>query len=292
MARSKKTEERKWSEESAEVKTYLAALSSDRTRVRYAAAFDEFAKWYQGAYGEEPTVRGVTAIEVREWRSYLLNVKRLKASSINLRLSALKSLLRANDRELRVEGVRVAPRPVEVVTAHQFGRLLGALQGETLRARRDMAIAQLMYSAGLRVGEVVELRLADVEIRDRSGRALIRQGKGLKERTVPLGADVRRALKDYLELRPRGSAEALFVSRTGKPLHSRDVERAIAEAARQAGCEVTPHTLRHSFATRFIQANGGDVASLATILGHQHVVTTTRYLHANQEQLQEKMEHM
>lgn len=292
MARSRNTEGRRWSQEATEVRTYLGNLSSERTRVRYAAAFDEFAEWYRGAYGEDPTVRGITAIEVREWRSYLLNVKRLMASSVNLRLSALKSLLRANDRELRVEGVRVTPRPVEVVTAHQFGKLLGALEGKTLRARRDMAIALLMYSAGLRVGEVIALRLADVEIRARSGHVLIRQGKGLKERMVPLGAEVRRALRDYLELRPAAATNTLFVSRTGKPLHARDVERVIAEAARQVGYEVTPHTLRHSFATRFIQANGGDVASLATILGHQHVVTTTRYLHANQEQLQEKMEHL
>jgi integrase/recombinase XerC len=280
-----------WSESVAQ---YLDTLSSARTRVRYAAAFDEFAEWYQGTYGEVPTVSEITALELREWRAYLLNVRRLMATSINLRLSALKMLLRSQDRELHVEGVRVTPRPVAVVTARQFGKLLGVLEGKTLLARRDMAIAQLMYGAGLRVGEVVELRLADVEIRDKSGRVLIRQGKGLKERTVPVGVEVRRALRDYLELRPAGATEVLFVSRTGKPIHARDVERAIAEAARQAGLEqeVTPHTLRHSFATRFVQTHGGDVASLAAILGHQHVVTTTRYLHPNQAQLQEMMEGM
>jgi integrase/recombinase XerC len=276
------------------VTQYLDTLSAERTQRRYRDALAEFAEWYQGTYGEDPTVGELTAVELREWRAYLLNVRQLMAASINLRLSALKSLLRAHGRELRVEGVRQAQKPVEVVTPRQFGKLLAVLEGQTMLAHRNRAIAQLMYSAGLRVSEVVALQLADVELRSRSGQVLIRQGKGLKEREVPLGVEIRRALQGYLDLRPAGPTEALFVSRTGKSMDARDVQRTIEEAARQAGLEqeVTPHTLRHSFATRFVQEHGGDVASLAAILGHQHVVTTTRYLHPNQARLQEMMEGM
>jgi integrase/recombinase XerD len=114
----------------------------------------------------------------------------------------------------------------------------------------------------------------------------------MKERWVPLSAEARRELREYLEVRPQRSGP-LFFSRTYQPLTGRDVQRVVAEAARRAGLEkrVTPHTLRHTFATRFLQA-GGDLATLQTVLGHSNLSTTARYLHPDAGRVQEMVEEL
>ncbi len=132
----------------------------------------------------------------------------------------------------------------------------------------------------------------DVEMNSRSGWVLVRKGKGVKERRVPLSAEARQALRAYLEVRPQRPGP-LFFSRTYQPLRERDVQRVLAEAARRAGIgrRVTPHTLRHTFATRFLRS-GGDLATLQAILGHANLSTTARYLHPDTTRMQEMVEEL
>jgi len=141
----------------------------------------------------------------------------------------------------------------------------------------------------LRVGEVVRLHLTDVEINGRSGWVTVKGGKGNKTRRVPLNSEVRQALKAWLDERPKVEEPVLFLSRSGKPLAERDVQRMVAEYARRAGVEASPHTLRHTFATRAME-KGVDVATLAAILGHSRLETTGRYLHPSAEWMQEAVE--
>jgi len=117
-------------------------------------------------------------------------------------------------------------------------------------------------------------------------------GKRLKERALALSSEAQAGLKAYLQARPEVNADLLFLSRTCHPLDPRDVQRMVSEATRRAGIRftVTPHTLRHSFATRFLAKNQGDIATLATILGHANISTTTRYLHPNAQRVQEMVE--
>jgi len=173
-----------------------------------------------------------------------------------------------------------------------LGRLLAALEGDDWISRRNRAMVALMARAGLRVGEVLALKPEDVELNARSGWVLVRKGKGMKERRVPLSAEARRELREYLEVRPQQSGP-LFFSRTYQPLTGRDVQRVVVEAARRAGLgkRVTPHTLRHTFATRFLQA-GGDLATLQTVLGHSNLSTTARYLHPDAGRVQEMVEEL
>ena len=277
-----------WKEQ---VVSFLETLSGF-TRDRYKTALEEFAKWYRTTCGEEPDVKLLNAEELREWTSYLLNVRNLKAASVNLRLSALRSFARHHGREIRVKGVRQEKPPIEALSGRELGRLLAVLEGERWIDRRNVAAVALMARAGLRVGEVVNLRVSDVELNARSGWLLVRKGKGLKERKVPLSAEARRVLREYLEVRPKqAQTDALFITRTFHPLQARDIQRLVQEAARKAGIKkrVTPHTLRHTFATRFLQA-GGDIATLATVLGHERIVTTTRYLHPSASRMQEMVE--
>ena len=158
---------------------------------------------------------------------------------------------------------------------------------------RNLALIGVLARAGLRLSEALALNMDDVDLRPRSGWALIRRGKGAKERQVPLNTELRRVVTEYLEASPEemSSEPALFVTRSGKRLGPRAVQRMVAGAAQRAGIErrVTPHVLRHTFATRFLQ-KGGDLATLRAILGHSSIATTSRYLHANAAQMQEMVE--
>jgi integrase/recombinase XerC len=181
--------------------------------------------------------------------------------------------------------------PVRALSARELGRLFAAAEGEDWIDKRNAAILALMAKAGMRVGEVIALELTDIELNARSGWAVVRSGKGNKARRVPLNSDVRQALQAYLAVRPAFNTPVLFLSRTGAPLSARDVQRLVTELARQARIEgkVTPHTLRHTFATRALE-RGADVAAVAAILGHESIATTSRYLHPSEARLVEAVE--
>ena len=278
---------------STQVDAYLSTLNSERTRRNYARALGAFRRWYVGTYSEEPDAALLTDEEAREWRHFLVNVRRLAASTVNMHLAALKGLARHHGRELRVKGMkRVAP-PVEPLNGRELGRLLAAADGETWQAKRDVAVLNLLVRAGLRVGEVVALRVDDVELSQRKGHVVVKSGKGLKERTVPLPREARAALRAYLAVRPAWAGEWLFVSRTGKALTPRDVQRLVGKAARAAGLakRVTPHTLRHTYATRALR-RGVDLATVAHLLGHENLSTTARYLHPDEARVAEMVEEL
>jgi len=145
----------------------------------------------------------------------------------------------------------------------------------------------------LRIGEVVGLDLEDVALNERSGWVTVRQGKGLKERRVPLSLQARKTLAGYLEVRPEAETPALFLTKSCRRLGKRPVQRLVKSAAQRAGLQqdVTPHVLRHSFATRFLR-KGGDLATLRDILGHANLATTSRYLHADATRMQEMVEEL
>jgi len=264
---------------------FLATLTSPRTVTRYQAVLDEFTAWYAQTIGQPPDWTLLTAVEVKDYLAYLQTVRRLSPASVNLRLAAIRSLLRHLGRTLRVRGPKQVTPPVKALSARELGRLFAAAEGST----RDTAILNLMARAGLRVGEVVTLRVDDVEMNGRSGWLTVRGGKGNKTRRVPLNSEARQALKAWLDERPHGAGDWLFLSRMGNPLSARDVQRMVAEYARIAGVEATPHTLRHTFATRAVE-KGVDVATLAAILGHSRIETTGRYLHPTAERMQDAVE--
>jgi len=229
-----------------------------------------------------------------EWRTYLTGVRGLAANTVNIRLSALRGLARACGRRLDVRGIRSVKPPVDVLSAREVGRLFAALDGDRWIDKRNVALAALMVRAGLRVGEVVALDMDDLQLGERSGSVLVRRGKGRKERRVPLSIEARKALADYLAVRPvYGRDQVLFITVGGERMLERDVERVIEAAAIRAriATPVTPHVLRHTFATRFLRA-GGDLATLQAILGHESLATTARYLHPDTAQVQEMVEGM
>jgi len=264
------------------------------TRQRYADALAEFTTWYQVTYSALPEPALLATEELREYRNYLVTEKTHKAATVNLHLAPLRGLLRSIGRDVKVKGVSQVKPAIEALDGRELGRLLAAVEGSDWQDIRNGAMLNILARAGLRLSEVLALKLDDVTLNDRSGSLLVRQGKGKKERTVALAKEARAALRAYLNVRPKmAQTEVLFISRSWQPLGPRDVQRLITEAKRRAGIQkqVTPHTLRHTFATRFLQ-NGGDVATLANLLGHTNVATTTRYLHPNAARVQEMVEEL
>jgi integrase/recombinase XerC len=161
-------------------------------------------------------------------------------------------------------------------------------QDDPLVAAREQALFELIYGAGLRVSEAVGLNIDDLELSSGVARAL---GKGNKERLVPFGAPAIRALREYLDQRrasPAGLAPGpLFINKRGGRLTPQSVRNFLRRrmgAAGMAGKKLTPHGLRHSFATHLLDA-GADLRAIQEMLGHANITTTQRYTHVSMDKL-------
>jgi integrase/recombinase XerD len=175
-----------------------------------------------------------------------------------------------------------------VLSQDEVGRLLAAPPTGTHRGIRDKAMLEVLYAAGLRVSELVTLRLSDVDLEVGYVRC---QGKGSKERVVPLGAEAQKWVRCYLSsARPvlaRGqSNSALFLNRFGRPLTRQGFWKILRAHAHAAGIDrrVTPHTLRHSFATHLLE-RGADLRAVQMMLGHADISTTQIYTHVSRAHL-------
>jgi integrase/recombinase XerD len=178
----------------------------------------------------------------------------------------------------------------DVLNVREVEAVLAAVTPDRTFAFRDRAILEVLYGCGLRVSELCGLRTRDTDLEARLVRVL---GKGSKERFVPLGADARHALRRYLrELRPRldkGTAEGrVFLNRSGRPLSRMGVWKILRLYVGRTGItrRVTPHTLRHSFATHLLEG-GADLASVQEMLGHADISTTEIYTHVDRSHLRQ-----
>ncbi|MDQ4077439.1 MAG: tyrosine-type recombinase/integrase [Chloroflexota bacterium] len=273
---------------------YLQTLQVASTRASYARALTQFETWYLTTYDQAPDASLLTDEEVHEWREHLVRRCRLSAASVNQRLAALRGVARHHGRQLIVKGMKKVSAPLDPLNGREIGRLFAVLAGEGWMSKRNVALLSLLVRAGLRVSEVVALYPADVSTSERKGHVLVRQGKGGKERIVPLSRRARQDLASYAAVRPAFAAEPLFVSHTGQALAARDVQRVVTKAARLAGLtrHVTPHLLRHTFATRALRRGEVDLATLSALLGHDNLTTTARYLHPDQEHLAAMIEEL
>jgi integrase/recombinase XerD len=171
-----------------------------------------------------------------------------------------------------------------VLSPAQVERLIGAAGGDSPLARRDRAMLELFYACGLRVSELTGLQTGDVDLDAGFVRCT---GKGGRQRVIPLGSRAAEALRSYLaEARPlllrRPAERALFLSRRGGPLSRQTLWRLVTRQARAAGIggRVTPHLLRHCFATHLL-ANGADLRAIQEMLGHANIATTQIYTHVD-----------
>jgi integrase/recombinase XerC len=271
---------------------------SRHTLNAYRQGVAHFARWYQVTYGAAFAPNEVMPRDVRDWKAYQQAVEQAAPATVNQRLVALtrffrwarsQSLCRDNPAE-DVGNIRLDPRQPKALANVHLRRLLRAARGDL----RDYAMLELLAGTGLRVGELLALKVGDVEVGERSGKVTVRRGKHDNYREVPLTLDVRKALSIYLsEAHPdRGNRQApLWMGPRGPLTHRSSVTRFLEKYALQAGIEpVNPHALRHTFATRYLNANPGDLRGLARLLGHTSLDTVMIYTEPTMQDLTERME--
>lgn len=282
---------------------------SSNTILGYVYDINYFFKWLREVYNKNFSAQELNKISIADLQAYrqeLVRVKRQKSAAVNRRIQSLKrffawakqsKLIHTNPAQ-EIRFVRRMPQGQPTVLTKGEIHLLLKEAGQSPHglARRNYALLQLMLQGGLRIGEVVRLQFRDVDLNERSGKVRIVEGKGLKEREVPLNATARRALNMYLKTRKDlNSDDYIFISkRKGKPTIRalQLIVHGLAERAKITRINVTPHTLRHTFAANYLKSNPSGLIELATLLGHDSLNTTAVYTKASKEKLAEGIENI
>ena len=247
-------------------------------------------------FGGDKKLNEINALAVIGWIR-ALSSRRMTGRSISRKLSALRGLFKAaiNQRIITVNPAADIRAPKtgkplpHVLSPDAMQQLLDVpLNKDDIDAIRDQAIFELMYSSGLRLSEVLALRFHDLQGAIDEIRV---QGKGSKERIVPVGGKARQALTKWVDKRAlwdHGLTDQAFLTKKGKALSSRTVQRRLEMRARHAGLDqhVHPHALRHSAATHLLESSG-DLRAIQEFLGHESLSTTQIYTHLDFQHLAE-----
>jgi integrase/recombinase XerD len=188
-----------------------------------------------------------------------------------------------------VEGPKLGLYLPDVLSADEVARLIAAVDLSRPEGHRNRALVETIYGCGLRVSEAVGLHISDLFFHDEFVRVI---GKGNKQRLVPIGQEAIKAIELYLDQRPtlkvhKKYEDTLFLNRRGKALSRSMIFRIITGLAEQIGLtkRISPHTLRHSFATHLVE-NGADLRAVQEMLGHESILTTEIYTHLDRKRWQ------
>ena len=239
-----------------------------------------------------------------ERQHILSHIRKLKAEgksarSIARHISSIRSfhqfLLREKvtnqDPTIHLELPQIEQKLPNFLTVEELDKLLGSIEVSKPQGMRDLAMFELMYASGMRISECLELNLEDIHLTMGFVRCF---GKGGKERIIPLGGAAIDACKRYIEnarpklLKATERTDALFINQRGKRLTRQGIWKLLKKHAMNAGInkEITPHVLRHTFATHLIE-NGADLRAVQEMLGHVDISTTQIYTHVSKARLKE-----
>jgi integrase/recombinase XerC len=270
--------------------------ASKETLRAYASDLEQFRTFLSERHGEDlPGPGGIDGLAVRGFVARLHHDGIAKTSAAR-KLSAVRSFLAHAVRIGTIEtspaaGIPTPKRPKLLpknLSVDEMFTLLDRIQGDDVPSLRDRALLEFLYATGLRVGELASLDLDGVDLSAGLVRVL---GKGNKERIVPFGSKAKTALAAWLASaealrRPGKDAEAVFLSLRGTRLTDRSMRRILDRRLREAAiaARVSPHALRHTFATHMLGA-GADLRAIQELLGHASLSTTQRYTHVGIEAL-------
>ena len=300
---------------------YLRYLRTERnasphTVLNYESDLRQFLEFLSPPGVEPPEMAQLDQHLIREFIAFLYD-QRLQKSSIARKLATLRSFCRFCVREglMKANPARLVPTPKlpkrvpDVPAAEEMNAFLdglASLEGRStepsvdgkaealaMLLKRDRAILELLYAAGLRVSELTGMNLEDM---DREARTLRIRGKGRKERIVPYGGKAEAAMEAYAPVREillreagsRGHHAAVFLNHSGRRLLPRSVRRIVKKYTKRmnTGWDVHPHTFRHAFATHLL-TDGADLRAIQELLGHRSLSTTQKYTHASIRHLME-----
>ncbi len=257
----------------------------------------DLKKWK--SYMEELGLNSIQEVKAEHLERFVqyLEVKHFKAATISRNIASIKAFYHYLFKEKIVEedisdvlhAPKVEKKLPEIMTMEEAVRLVEQPSGDKPKELRDRAMLELLYATGIRVTELIKLKLSDVNLQ--MGYLICRDDT--KERMIPFGNKAKNALFRYLEkgraaMLLEYEAEELFVNCSGQPMSRQGFWKLIKYYAKRAGieAEITPHTLRHSFAAHLVE-NGADLRSVQEMLGHSDIATTQIYASVTQNHLRE-----
>jgi site-specific recombinase XerD len=274
---------------------------SPRTSEEYARDVELFGGFLEPRHDKTAPftkISATTTSDVRRFIMELMGPRKYSASSVRRKIAALRSYFALQKREGRridnpaqdVPPPKAPKRLPHVMTEREVGKLLRtrvAGKSEFMRLR-DLAMMELLYASGIRRAELVGLNVSDVDLERRLMRVI---GKGNKQRTVFINQASADAIRNYLSVRPRTPDEALFISKRKTRMSHRQAWVIFRQFAELSGLtkHVTPHVMRHSFATHLLE-NGADLMTIKELLGHESLSTTQIYTNVSLEHMRRSYE--
>ncbi len=283
--------------------TFLAAERgcSENTISAYRTDLSQFKEYLQRRYWilDEDLWRRVEKGDILSYIMYLKGDREYAAATTARKIAAIRSFFHflvaegvtKDDPTATLDSLRVRKHLPKPISVEEVNRLLAEPgKSSNHKALRDRAILELLYATGMRVSELISLRVDDVNLASASVRCW---GKGSKERVIPMHPQAVAALRDYLEkarahLVKDAGENTLFLNMRGRPLTRQGLWLIFKKYAERAGLpsHVTPHTMRHSFATHMLDRNA-DLINVQKLLGHTSISTTQVYTHVSSERLRE-----
>lgn len=291
------------------LKAFLAYLKHNRhvsphTVRAYETDVTQYLAWVAGDSGKKMSALEAADLDMTSARSHLVELNKAgqARSSVARKLSALKTFVRYLRREDLIDhdptAMAVAPKRDQTIpvflSEQEITRLIETPNTGDPLGRRDRAILELFYASGLRLSELVAVDMEDLNL---SGRMVRVKGKGRKERLLPFNQSATDAIRAWMKDRAqmlarhkaqgkRQNSDPLFINYRGTRLSDRSVDRLLRKYVAQCSTRlgISPHALRHSFATHLLQ-RGADLRAIQELLGHAALSTTQRYTHVNATQL-------
>lgn len=249
-------------------------------------------------YFKDKTIYNINELDIVNYLGYLKEEKKLTPRSIERHLTTLRGFFKYlvkmeilnYDITKNIDNLKIGKHLPSTLSLVEIDKLMDIKLNSPFDYRTK-AMLEMMYGSGLRVSELVNLSLNDIDLYNDT---ILIHGKGDKERIVPLGDFAKKYLNEYLKVRnsliikKNGNPDKLFLNNHGKPITRNGFNFLLGKLLKEKGIEkeVTPHTLRHSFATHMLD-NGADLRTIQELLGHSDIVTTRIYTHVSKKQIQD-----